>query len=46
MKKFKILLIMTLCFAFVLTTNIVTPNYDVNYVLKRYASDDNLKNEY
>ena len=30
MKKFKTLLILTLCFTFVVTTTTVTPNYDVN----------------
>lgn len=30
MKKFKTLLIMALCFAFIVTTTTVAPNYDTN----------------
>ena len=30
MKKFKTLLIMTLCFAFIVTTTTVAPNYEIN----------------
>lgn len=30
MKKIKTLLILTLCFAFIITTTTVAPNYDVN----------------
>lgn len=39
MKKFKTLLIMTLCFTFIITTTPVTPDYDIQ-PLGHYEKDE------
>lgn len=42
MKKFKTLLIMTLCFAFIVTTTTVAPDYDIKPCDHHWVQPDTL----